>query len=147
MAIEKVVVVGGGTMGNGIAQVVAGAGLEVTIVDVDEGALDRALQADRPEPRALRQVEKRLREEADATRARISTTTDLDAAAEVADHAIETVIEDIDVKPTSSDGSTRPAVMTSSSPRTPHSSRYRRSPPRHRGPTASSARTGSTLPR
>jgi 3-hydroxybutyryl-CoA dehydrogenase len=98
VAIEKVVVVGGGTMGNGIAQVVAGAGLEVTIVDVDEGALERARKRiDRSLERFVKS-ERVSAKEADATRARIATTTNLDAAAKAADHAIETVIEDIDVK-------------------------------------------------
>jgi 3-hydroxybutyryl-CoA dehydrogenase len=98
VAIEKVVVVGGGTMGNGIAQVVAGAGLEVTIVDVDEGALERARKRiDRSLERFVKSARVSAKE-ADATRARIATTTDLDTAAKAADHAIETVSEDIDVK-------------------------------------------------
>ena len=42
VAVESVLVVGGGVMGNGIAQVVAQAGLDVTMVDVDEAALDSA---------------------------------------------------------------------------------------------------------
>ena len=98
MAIEKVVVIGGGTMGNGIAQVVAGAGLEVTIVDVDDAALDRArTRIDRSLERFVKS-ERLSAEDADGVRARISTSTDLDAAAAEADHAIETVIEDLDVK-------------------------------------------------
>ena len=40
--IRKVSVVGGGTMGNGIAHVCAQNGLHVTLVDVDQGALDAA---------------------------------------------------------------------------------------------------------
>ena len=96
--IEKVVVVGGGVMGNGIAQVVAQAGLQVTLVDIDEQALARA--AERIERNLARLAEKgRVTEdEAAAARERLATTTDLDAAARAADHAIETVIEDIDVK-------------------------------------------------
>ena len=98
MAIEKVVVIGGGTMGNGIAQVVAGAGLEVTIVDVDDAALERArTRIDRSLERFVKS-ERLSAEDADGVRARISTSTDLDAAAAEADHAIETVIEDLDVK-------------------------------------------------
>jgi 3-hydroxybutyryl-CoA dehydrogenase len=98
VAIEKVVVIGGGTMGNGIAQVVAGAGLEVTIVDVDEAALERAQKRiDRSLERFVKS-ERLSAEDADGVRARISTSTDLDAAAAEADHAIETVIEDLDVK-------------------------------------------------
>ena len=98
MAIEKVVVVGGGTMGNGIAQVVAASGLEVTIVDVDDAALERARKRiDRSLERFVKS-ERLSTEDADGVRARISTSTDLDAAAAEADHAIETVIEDLDVK-------------------------------------------------
>ncbi len=41
MTIERVAVVGAGTMGNGIAHVCALAGLEVMLVDSDRGALDR----------------------------------------------------------------------------------------------------------
>ncbi|MCL4464663.1 MAG: 3-hydroxybutyryl-CoA dehydrogenase [Chloroflexi bacterium] len=41
--IRKVGVVGAGTMGNGIAQVFAGAGFAVTLVEVDRAALDRGL--------------------------------------------------------------------------------------------------------
>ena len=41
MNIRHVGVVGAGTMGNGIAQVCAMAGLDVTIVDVSTAALDR----------------------------------------------------------------------------------------------------------
>ena len=40
--IERVAVVGGGVMGNGIAQVVATPGLDVTLVDIEEAALERA---------------------------------------------------------------------------------------------------------
>jgi 3-hydroxybutyryl-CoA dehydrogenase len=96
--IEKAVVVGGGIMGTGIAQVVAAAGLEVTIVDVDEAALERA--KGRIEKSLARAVGKgRLEQaEADATVGRIATGTDLEAAAAEADHAIETVVERLEVK-------------------------------------------------
>ncbi|OJU82382.1 MAG: hypothetical protein BGO11_09230 [Solirubrobacterales bacterium 70-9] len=96
--IRKVVVVGGGIMGNGIAQVVATAGLEVTIVDLDEAALEKA------RARITKNVERGVergrieREEADAIVARLSTSTELEAAAAAADHAIETVVEDLEVK-------------------------------------------------
>jgi 3-hydroxybutyryl-CoA dehydrogenase len=98
-AIERIVVVGGGgLMGSGIAQVVAQAGLNVTIVEVDQGAIDRGLG--RIERNLARSVEReRLTEEqADETRARLSSSTSLEEAAADADHAIETVIEDVDVK-------------------------------------------------
>jgi 3-hydroxybutyryl-CoA dehydrogenase len=96
--IQKVVVVGGGIMGNGIAQVVAQAGLDVTIVDVSAEALERATA--RVQKSLGRSVKsgRLTQEEADATFARIATSTDLDAAAAAADHAIETVVESLDIK-------------------------------------------------
>jgi 3-hydroxybutyryl-CoA dehydrogenase len=42
MEIEHIFVVGAGTMGNGIAQIAAVAGFQVTMMDVDAGQLDRA---------------------------------------------------------------------------------------------------------
>jgi 3-hydroxybutyryl-CoA dehydrogenase len=98
MAIEKVVVVGGGIMGNGIAQVVATAGLDVTIVDVDAAALEKArVRIERSLARSVK-AGRLTSEDAEATLARLATSTDLAGAASEADHAIETVVEDLDVK-------------------------------------------------
>lgn len=79
----KVAVVGGGIMGSGIAQVIAVSGLDVTLVDVSEAALEKALA--------------RIERRDETAREHITATTDLEAAAD-ADHAIETVVEDLDVK-------------------------------------------------
>jgi len=98
MAIESVAVIGGGTMGNGIAQVVAGSGLAVTLVDIDEGALEKATARIRKSLERLVQREKITAEEVAEILGRIATTTDLEAAAVDADHAIETVIEDFATK-------------------------------------------------
>ena len=98
MAIEHVVLVGGGVMGNGIAQVVAQAGLRVTVVDISEEALDGTRR------RIGRSLEKLVArealgaDEAEAVMGRIAMTTELEDAAVGADHAIETVIEDLAVK-------------------------------------------------
>jgi 3-hydroxybutyryl-CoA dehydrogenase len=99
MAIENVTVVGGGgQMGNGIAQVVAAAGLRVTIVDLDQAALDRGLR--RIERSMGRLVAGGKLEEADAraARERIMASTDLDATAADADHVVESIVEDLDAK-------------------------------------------------
>ncbi|MGH7149920.1 MAG: 3-hydroxyacyl-CoA dehydrogenase NAD-binding domain-containing protein, partial [Planctomycetota bacterium] len=45
MAVERVVVVGAGTMGSGIAQVFAAHGREVLLVDLKEGLLARGMDA------------------------------------------------------------------------------------------------------
>jgi 3-hydroxybutyryl-CoA dehydrogenase len=98
MSVDRAVVVGAGIMGNGIAQVVAGAGIEVSLVDVQEEALERAKAS--IEKSLARTVERgRLeKDEAEGTLGRLEFTTDLDAAAAGADHAIETVFEDFAVK-------------------------------------------------
>jgi 3-hydroxybutyryl-CoA dehydrogenase len=99
VAIERVVVVGGGgLMGSGITQVVAQAGLQVTIVEADEASIARGIG--RIERNLARLVEKELQTDAQVkeTRARISATTDLEGAGAQADHVIETVIEDLDAK-------------------------------------------------
>jgi 3-hydroxybutyryl-CoA dehydrogenase len=91
MAVEKIVVVGGGgVMGSGIAQVVAMAGFQVTIVEIDEGSIARGLT----------RIERGLEKAKDdgSARARISGTTDLETAGSDADHVIETVIEVLDAK-------------------------------------------------
>jgi 3-hydroxybutyryl-CoA dehydrogenase len=95
--MQRVVVVGGGIMGNGIAQVVATAGLDVTLVDISEAALEKARA--RIEKSLARSVkaERLSQADADATLARLAFETEIGAAAD-ADHAVETVVEDLDVK-------------------------------------------------
>ncbi|MBK9302611.1 MAG: 3-hydroxybutyryl-CoA dehydrogenase [bacterium] len=93
----KVAVVGGGTMGNGIVHVFAQHGHDVTLIDLDRGALDRALGT--IAKNLDRQVKKGALSEADkdATLRRIAAATDL-AAAAGADLAIEAVFESYEVK-------------------------------------------------
>lgn len=89
---------GGGLMGSGIAQVIARAGLEVTLVELDQGALTRGL--DRV-ARGYERVAKRhpeLAADLAAARERISGSTDLEQAGEAADHIVESVIEDYEAK-------------------------------------------------
>jgi 3-hydroxybutyryl-CoA dehydrogenase len=93
-----VVVGGGGLMGSGIAQVVAQAGLQVTIVEVDQASIDRGLtRIGRNLSRSVER-ERLTQDEADAVHARLATSTDLEAAGAEADHVIETVIEKIEAK-------------------------------------------------
>ena len=92
MAVREVLVAGGGgVMGSGIAAVVAAAGLNVTIVERDDAAIERGLR------RVERGLEK-LGGEGAAVRARITATTDLEAAGAATDHVIETVFEDLGAK-------------------------------------------------
>jgi 3-hydroxybutyryl-CoA dehydrogenase len=93
----RVLVVGAGLMGSGIAQVAAVAGWDVTLRDVAQPALDKGMAA--IERSLARMVDKQTvsADDRDAGLARITTTTDLDAAAE-ADLAVEAVFEEIEAK-------------------------------------------------
>lgn len=93
---RKLAVIGAGLMGSGIAQVSAQAGWDVVLRDVTDDALARGKDAIRAS--YARFVAKgRLEEaDADAALARITTTTDLDAAAD-ADIVVEAVFE-LDIK-------------------------------------------------
>lgn len=76
MNIEQIAVIGAGTMGNGIAQVCAVAGYRVTLIDVADIALQRALAT--LGKNLERQVDRQTlaREQADAALTRIRTSTD-----------------------------------------------------------------------
>lgn len=98
MEITNVLVVGGGVMGNGIAQVAAQAGFETTIVDVDEPALDRALRRIERSLGRLVSAGRITDDEAAAARNRISLTTDLEEAGRTTHHVIEAVSEELELK-------------------------------------------------
>jgi 3-hydroxybutyryl-CoA dehydrogenase len=96
-AIKKVVVVGGGTMGNGIAQVFATNGFEVTIVETRQEFLDKALGTI---GKSLDRVAKKLNwapEQSGEILKRVRGGVSLDAARD-ADIVIEAVTEDFAVK-------------------------------------------------
>jgi 3-hydroxybutyryl-CoA dehydrogenase len=97
-------VVGAGTMGAGIAQVVVGAGDEVVLHDVDATALDRARARVRE---GLTRQALRLDLDPDTTDAwvdgrleRMRTATTLDQVGAEADIVIEAALEDLDLKRT-----------------------------------------------
>jgi 3-hydroxybutyryl-CoA dehydrogenase len=98
MSIERVAIIGAGTMGNGIAHVAALNGCTVRIFDVDEGALERALAT--IAKNLDRQVKKSLIESAhkDAALGRIGTGTSLEEAAADADIVIEAAPERAELK-------------------------------------------------
>jgi len=99
MDVKKIVVVGGGgQMGNGIGQVAAASGFDVTLVDTSDEALARGIGRIEKSLARLVTAGKLSADEAAATRGRIAVSTDLDAAAGQADHVVESIIEDIDAK-------------------------------------------------
>ncbi|HDM60095.1 MAG TPA: 3-hydroxyacyl-CoA dehydrogenase/enoyl-CoA hydratase family protein, partial [Archaeoglobus veneficus] len=93
----RVLVVGAGTMGHGIAEVCALAGHEVTLVDIKDGILEKAMQKIGWSLRKLSEKGK-LKEKAEDILGRIKTTTNLAEGARSADFVIEAVVENTDVK-------------------------------------------------
>ncbi len=95
--IEKIGVIGAGTMGHGIAQAGVQSGLEVTIVDVVPEALEKGVS--RIEKGLARAVEKGKLDESAKKRAleNLSSSDHLDSIAS-ADLVIEAVVERFDVK-------------------------------------------------
>jgi 3-hydroxybutyryl-CoA dehydrogenase len=98
MRIDRVTVVGGGTMGNGIAHVCAHSGLEVTLTDVSAEALEAAVATiERNMERQVRKERLTAGEKASALE-RIRTSTDPSEAAREADLVIEAVPERAELK-------------------------------------------------
>ncbi len=98
MSISTITVIGGGTMGNGIAHVAAQSGFTVTLVDVTEAATERAIKT--ITGNLERQVKKETitAEQMAETLGRISTTTDLEQGAHQADLVIEAASERLEIK-------------------------------------------------
>lgn len=95
--IESVAILGAGTMGGGIAMSFANAGLNVTVIEAEQGNLDRGLARIEANYDATRE-RGRLSDEAMAARmACIQGTVGMDAVAN-ADLVIEAVFEEMDVK-------------------------------------------------
>jgi len=95
--MTKIAVIGAGTMGNGIAQVFAAHGHDVTLVDLQQSALDKGIKA--IEGSLARVVKKGTLSEADAaaTLKRIAPATDV-AAVKDAQLVVEAASENPAVK-------------------------------------------------
>jgi 3-hydroxybutyryl-CoA dehydrogenase len=94
MPISRILVVGAGQMGAGIAQVAAQAGMAVTLTDISVDYVHRGL--DRISKALSRLVDKgRLAaEQKDSILSRIAAAPDLETAARGADLVIEAIVED-----------------------------------------------------
>ena len=97
MSIANIAVIGAGTMGNGIAQVCAVAGYQVTLIDVSDAALERGVATLRKN--LERQVSKQTLEaaQAEAAAGRIRTSTDY-AQLKDAELVIEAATENLELK-------------------------------------------------
>jgi len=95
--VNNIVVIGAGTMGNGIAHTAAASGLTVTLIDVEPSILDRAVNT--ISSNLQRGVDKGRMSASDkqAALGRIRTATD-DQAIANADIVVEAIIEKFDAK-------------------------------------------------
>jgi 3-hydroxybutyryl-CoA dehydrogenase len=96
-AIRKVGVIGAGTMGNGIAQACATAGLQAVMVDVAEAAVQRGLSAINASLDRMLKKEKITPADRSAALKRIDATTNYDALKDC-DLIIEAATESEEVK-------------------------------------------------
>jgi 3-hydroxybutyryl-CoA dehydrogenase len=96
--VERVAVVGAGTMGHGIAQVAALAGYQTAITDAREDALSSALDRIRANLRGGVTRGKITKEAADAAVRRIDPLPPLEDAVRGADLVVEAIVEDLEAK-------------------------------------------------
>lgn len=98
MPIQKVAVIGSGTMGNGIAHIFAQKSYQVTLVDISSDALERALAT--IGKNLDRQIKKELitEEEKEQTLGNIETSTDLSSALSDMDLVVEAATENFEIK-------------------------------------------------
>jgi 3-hydroxybutyryl-CoA dehydrogenase len=97
MTIETLGVVGAGTMGSGIAQAAAVAGLKVVLIDVNDAALAKGVASINGSLERLVAKDKLDAAKRDEAVARITTTTDYPRLAD-ADMVIEAATENLDLK-------------------------------------------------
>jgi 3-hydroxybutyryl-CoA dehydrogenase len=95
--IETVGIIGAGTMGNGIAQVCAAAGLRPVMVDISDAAVTKGLGVIRSSLDRLVMKEKMTIADREATLVRITATTDK-AKLATCDLVIEAATENEDLK-------------------------------------------------
>ena len=116
LKLQRIGVVGAGTMGNGIAQVFAQAGFDVRLVDAASGALDRARSSIEKSVAKLVEKGRLTATERDGALQRLSTGTNLDLLAD-SDYVVEAIFEDKQAKQSlfaRLDQLTRPDVILAS---------------------------------
>jgi 3-hydroxybutyryl-CoA dehydrogenase len=116
MIINRIGVVGAGTMGNGIAQVFAQAGFDVRLVDAASTALERARESIEKSLAKFVEKGKLTAAARDQALARLTTGTTVDVLADV-DYVVEAIFEDATAKRglfARLDQVTKPSVILSS---------------------------------
>ena len=95
--MDNIAVIGSGTMGNGIAHVFAQSGYPVTLIDISQEQLDKALSTIERNLDRLVAKEKITQEHKETTLSNITTHTDTEAARN-ADLVIEAATENEEIK-------------------------------------------------
>ena len=98
MSIERVAVVGAGTMGHGIAQVIAASGYPVSLIDLDQTILERSMQKIRKSLERMVKAGKLTEDQVAEALGRIHCSSSLSEGCKEADLAVESVFEDIEIK-------------------------------------------------
>ncbi|HVO37148.1 MAG TPA: 3-hydroxyacyl-CoA dehydrogenase [Candidatus Acidoferrum sp.] len=96
--IKKAAVIGSGAMGHGIAELLALSGIEVTMVDINDEFLAKAMEKIKWSLDKFVEKKRIRREDADAAVQRIRATTSYEQAAKDIDFAMEAVPENMDLK-------------------------------------------------
>ena len=92
MSIERIAVLGAGQMGNGITQVAACAGYEVTMIDIQQDYVDNGLATIQKSLEKLVSKERMTQDDANMALSRISGSVDRGSAAD-ADLVVEAIPE------------------------------------------------------
>ena len=95
---QRVSVIGAGLMGHGIAQIFATRGYAVTLTDVKEELLSKALEGVRSNLTLMAEKGIGRREDIDSILARIKTTVDMAEVADGAQCVVEAVFENLELK-------------------------------------------------
>lgn len=97
MSIQHIAVIGAGTMGNGIAQICAVAGINVSLIDITEQALEKGLATLSGNLERLVRKEKLSAADQQSALGRISLTTDYAVLSQV-QMVIEAATENLELK-------------------------------------------------
>lgn len=96
--MQKIAVIGAGTMGNGIAHVFAMNGYDVNLCDISEDSLSRALKTIDKNLWRMVAKEKITENDKESTLSRINTFTDIESAIKDRDLIVEAATENVDLK-------------------------------------------------
>lgn len=96
--MENISVIGSGTMGNGIAHVFAQSGFKVSLIDINESALEKAVATIGKNLDRMVQKEKISEADKSATLDNITTFTSTEEGVKNADLVVEAATENFDIK-------------------------------------------------